>query len=150
MDTNCPIKNALPFSTESGNQYIYDNYSGLTFPEEPSVLTKLTGDKRYLGIDRTSAPLPDKIDERTVKAYITEHSYNQLTMEMNADCNFRCRYCIYGEHYPETRTPSHQKMTFDTAKKAVDYYMAGVRAKFRKNLNAYPTIGFNQPSSCDL
>lgn len=142
MDKNCIIGNALPFSTEGGNRYIYDNYSGLTFPEEPSVLEKLTGREGYLGIDRTSAPLPDKIDEQTVKAYIAEHGYNQLTLEMTADCNFRCRYCIYGEHYPETRTLSHQNMSFETAKKAVDYYMAGVLGKFRENPNAYPTIGF--------
>lgn len=96
MDTNCPIKNTLSFSTVSGNQYLYDNYSGLTFPEETSVLLKLTGREGYLGIDRTSAPLLGKIDEQTVKSYIAEHSYNQLTMEMTADCNFRCRYCIYG------------------------------------------------------
>lgn len=59
MDTNYPITNTLPFSTESGNKYIYDNFSGLTFPQEPTVLKKLTED--YLSIDRTSASLPNKI-----------------------------------------------------------------------------------------
>ena len=133
----------LPFTNEGGNKYIYDNYTGLMLPDVPAVMDKLSGSQGdYLGVKRCSAPVPEKVSAEDVKTYVAEHGYTQLTLEMTADCNFRCKYCIYGEHYPETRKWDSAVLDFDTAKKAVDYYMAGVLGKYRKNPNTYPTIGF--------
>jgi len=43
-----------------------------------------------------------------------------LFLEITEQCNFRCSYCIYSENYPNERTETSKKMSFDTAKKAVD------------------------------
>ena len=137
------VSSVLPFINDSGNKYIYDNYTGLMLPDEPAVMDKLCGGQsEYLGVKRRSALLPKRVSVDDVKTYIAEHGYTQLTLEMTADCNFRCKYCIYGEHYPETRKWASETLNFDTAKKAVDYYMTGALAKYRKNPNSYPTIGF--------
>ena len=137
------VKELLPFATSSGNKYIYDNCTGLMLPDDPSVVDKLSGrEEGYLGVKRSPVQVPERVTAEEVKTYIAEHGYTQLTLEMTADCNFRCKYCIYGEHYPETRKWANEVLGFDTAKKAVDYYMAGVLGKYRKNPNTYPTIGF--------
>ena len=68
MDTkNCPIWNVLVFSTESVNQYLHDNYSGLTFPQKAFELKKLTGCGVYRVLIR---PLHVPVNVRT---FGTEH-----------------------------------------------------------------------------
>ncbi|MDR1092323.1 MAG: hypothetical protein LBL79_14740 [Prevotella sp.] len=111
------------FRTWSGLEYLYDDYSGLIFPVEPEILEKLyAGNKTYLNIERGRSPVPAEITAGNIKSFIENNSFNQLTLEMTAACNFRCKYCVYGEHYPETRMYSSRKMDFITAKKAVDYW----------------------------
>lgn len=139
---NANIKTCvLDFSAESGNQYIYDDRSGMIFPNEPSIVKRLS-DSEYCEINREAPPVPSEISVNEIKTYISENGYNQLTLEMTADCNFRCKYCIYGEHYPETRAWSNSKMSLETAEKAVDFYINAFLGKYKINPNAFPTIGF--------
>lgn len=47
----------------------------------------------------------------------------KLTLQVTQKCNLRCKYCIYSEDSnPEQRSHSNITMTFDTAKRAVDFY----------------------------
>ncbi len=47
-----------------------------------------------------------------------------LSLEVTQACNFRCGYCVFsGEHKGE-RTHSSRRMTWPTAKAAVDYFLA--------------------------
>lgn len=48
----------------------------------------------------------------------------QLILEVTEKCNLRCRYCIYGEETKNFRTFSTKDMTFDIAKKAMDYALS--------------------------
>lgn len=45
----------------------------------------------------------------------------QLILEVTEKCNLRCRYCVYGEETHNFRSFSTKDMTFDIAKKAMDY-----------------------------
>ncbi len=47
-----------------------------------------------------------------------------LTLELTQQCNLRCEYCCYGEHYPELRKPSAQTMSLETAKSEVTNFMS--------------------------
>jgi uncharacterized protein len=137
------VSDALKFKTQSGVEYLYDDCSGLIFPNEPVLLeNRYAENGGYLSIECNKPALPSEITPEYIKTFIENNSFNQLTLEMTSACNFRCKYCVYGEHYPETRTFSSHKMDFITAQKAVCYYMTQVERKYRRNPNAFPTIGF--------
>ncbi len=56
--------------------------------------------------------LGDYLDRRLIK----------LTLQVTQDCNFRCKYCIYSEeHNDRQRSHSKKHMSWETAKKAVDF-----------------------------
>jgi len=45
-----------------------------------------------------------------------------LTLNITEQCNFRCKYCIFSGIYKEpTRKHSSKKMSFSTARKAIDF-----------------------------
>lgn len=44
-----------------------------------------------------------------------------ITLELTEECNLRCRYCIYNHSYPNYREFGHRNMTFEIAKKAIDF-----------------------------
>lgn len=47
----------------------------------------------------------------------------KVTLQITQSCNLRCKYCIYSENSNlSQRSHSSNKMTFDTAKKALDFY----------------------------
>lgn len=43
-----------------------------------------------------------------------------LFLEVTEQCNLKCSYCIYSEDYPYERFETSKKMSFDTAKEAID------------------------------
>ena len=44
-----------------------------------------------------------------------------IILELTGKCNFRCKYCIYSEEYDENRNFNNEDMSWETAKKAIDY-----------------------------
>lgn len=44
-----------------------------------------------------------------------------ITLEVTEKCNLRCNYCIYNPSHPNYREFGHRHMTFETAKKAIDF-----------------------------
>ncbi len=53
---------------------------------------------------------------------LRKHGCDQLVLIVTEDCNLRCRYCVYSGQYQGYRQYSHAKMSFETAKAAIDYY----------------------------
>lgn len=45
----------------------------------------------------------------------------QIIIELTGECNMRCKYCTYNEHYEETRGFTGKNIEFETAQKAIDY-----------------------------
>lgn len=58
-----------------------------------------------------------------IRKYVLSNTM-QLVLVVTENCNLRCRYCIFSEHYPVTRPPSNKSMSFETACRAVDYFFS--------------------------
>lgn len=52
---------------------------------------------------------------------LLRHSVKSVNLEVTQECNLRCEYCIYHDHYKEKRNYSTGKMSMETARKAVDF-----------------------------
>lgn len=81
------------------------------------------------GILRDHVPVPtfrpDRItwkgEEESLRTFMQEHS-RLLTLQITGECNLRCEYCCYGEHYSEFRGHASDTMSLDTAIKAIDNF----------------------------
>lgn len=49
-----------------------------------------------------------------------------LTLQVTQQCNLRCEYCAYSGIY-KNRTHSNKRMSFETAKKAIDFFLSHSR-----------------------
>lgn len=65
-----------------------------------------------------------------------QHQLGQLVLEVTQQCNLRCSYCTFSGHYEDQRVHNDTVMDWDTAKKAVDYYLN------RIDRTPVPMIGF--------
>ncbi|MCH5265057.1 MAG: radical SAM protein [Lachnospiraceae bacterium] len=56
---------------------------------------------------------------------VLDRSIEKMTLQVTQACNLRCSYCIYSDMKTVSNQRSHgnQKMTWDIAKKAVDFLM---------------------------
>ena len=53
---------------------------------------------------------------------LLERKINKITLQVTQSCNFRCKYCIYSENANRSqRTHSSKHMSWETAKKAIDF-----------------------------
>lgn len=55
--------------------------------------------------------------------FLSEHYMENLILQVTQQCNLRCKYCAYSGNY-YNRTHTAERMCFDTAKKAIDFYLA--------------------------
>lgn len=53
---------------------------------------------------------------------LLDQGCQQLILEVTEECNLRCRYCIYGDDTKNFRNFGNKRMSFDTAKKAIDFF----------------------------
>lgn len=86
--------------------------------------------------------MPEELTDLKSRGYLTnestvkrvQHFYSQnleaflqrklakITLQLTQNCNFRCRYCIYsGLPNSQQRTHSNKRMSWQTAKDAVDF-----------------------------
>lgn len=55
---------------------------------------------------------------------ILERKVSKILLQLTQRCNLRCRYCVYSEEKNfGTRSHSNKDMSYETAKKAIDFYM---------------------------
>lgn len=61
-----------------------------------------------------------------LSAHYREELYkcDQLIIELTGKCNLRCKYCIYNDFYEGNRNFNTNNISFETAKKAIDYVYA--------------------------
>lgn len=139
----------IPFETDD-YKYFYDTGTGKVLQcDEPMfyLLCHLFENKGRVNpeqIDLTEEELKEAADElkaameeehifaaEKFERFICPHVDNfeelvgkeckQLILEVTEKCNLRCRYCIYGDETKNFRSFSMKNMTFDIAKKAMDY-----------------------------
>ena len=58
--------------------------------------------------------------ELNLLEHYVSHRIHQLVLQVTQNCNLRCDYCVYSGNY-DNRTHSNKVMSFDIAKKAMDY-----------------------------
>ncbi len=71
--------------------------------------------------------------------YLLKTGLNQIILDLTTKCNLRCKYCTFSGHYLYRRTHGNSDMTFETAKKAIDFFIE----KSKNNQNELsPAITF--------
>lgn len=53
--------------------------------------------------------------------YLVDRCINDLTLQVTRDCNFSCRYCLFAVNNQVERAHEKKHMTWDIAKRAIDY-----------------------------
>lgn len=126
----------LIFET-GNNKYVFDNFTGCIVPYDNEIVEKnSTEDIRKLnnshlirkyqeyGLFQDFFELrKDRKIESTMKQEIIA-GWNNLELVLTQACNFRCKYCMYGEHYPYHLNHDDSHMSLDTAKKAIDIFLS--------------------------
>ncbi|MBE5856842.1 MAG: radical SAM protein [Lachnospiraceae bacterium] len=152
--------------------YLYDDCTGIVLPlnnneynfieslDEKSDLDKMQVEeelcvlikkiKKYGLFVRRKEHNDLQYSEAGVKDYICKEGIKHMCLILTDDCNFRCKYCIFSDHYKFSKHYSDRKMSFDVAKKAVDYYFDMNSVSWTYNPYLQPSIGFygGEPLLC--
>ena len=67
---------------------------------------------------------------------------SQLILIITESCNLRCKYCVYSTHYPYIKGYSDKVMSFDVAKKAIDFYMELHEKRLESGFLKKPVVTF--------
>lgn len=88
---------------------------------ESDAVKKLKAD----GFLLTKRPLKIRHPQSDLLEYYLAEDIHQITLQLTQQCNFRCAYCTYApKDFEYQRTHTSNVMSFDTAKKAIDFYVA--------------------------
>jgi uncharacterized protein len=82
---------------------------------------------------------------------IIDQEIKQLTLFITEKCNFKCSYCIYGSSYPDNQINTERSMSWDIAKRSIDYYLAHSRNVKTKSISFYggePFLEFEIIKKC--
>ncbi|MGG6309436.1 radical SAM protein [Paenibacillus macerans] len=155
----------LLFATEK-NSYFYDDATRLVFPTEgyeKDFLEKLEEGKvaldmetlknephlqnlskkiKQYGLFFTPQPQTPVFSEEQLQDKLMREGVAHLCLNVTEACNFRCRYCVYSNHYSLNNGYSNEQMSWDTAKAAVDLYMGMNLKSIPFNPNLSISIGF--------
>jgi len=73
----------------------------------------------------------------------------QIILELTEKCNLRCKYCIYNDYNKGNRDFSSSDMTFDIAKKSIDYGFAHHAKHFAITFyGGEPLVNFSLMKQC--
>lgn len=73
---------------------------------------------RVQGNDMPASPPAEELERE-----IRKKSF-QILLILTEDCNLRCKYCALSEVYPYNRARTKRRMSAETARRAIDYYVA--------------------------
>lgn len=154
---------ALVYRDLFGEKFIYNDDTGMIFPYDARLLEIMKHEKSYSNdyMDRYYLNLVKYLQNNiihtrrnieSIESHLNSNGFSQLTLKVTEQCNMRCEYCIYSEHYPDTKPYSEVYMKWEIAKKAIDDYLAyfyytWIRNKAKKPLIAFyggePLLGFS-------
>lgn len=81
--------------------------------------------QRYQSFGLMQPNVVEKIEHpkaKMIEQYLTTRMH-QLILQVTQQCNLRCAYCAYSGIYEGNRTHSSKRMSFETAKKAIDFFL---------------------------
>ncbi|HLP46967.1 MAG TPA: radical SAM protein [Candidatus Kapabacteria bacterium] len=74
-----------------------------------------------------------KIDEEILKNRIKY--LPQMILEVSENCNLRCKYCVYNGEYMHQRSLSPKQLSFETARKGIEYVYSFINGRKKKEFN---------------
>lgn len=94
-----------------------------------------------------------KVSEHPVTEYyhsFIKNNLGQLTLQVTQGCNLKCEYCAYSGNY-FNREHTNKAMSFETAKKAIDYFISHARDSSHFAISFYggePLLEFGLIKQC--
>lgn len=94
-----------------------------------------------------------KVSEHPVTEYyhsFVKNNLGQLTLQVTQGCNLKCEYCAYSGNY-FNREHTNKSMSFETAKKAIDYFISHARDSSHFAISFYggePLLEFELIKRC--
>lgn len=101
-----------------GERHVRDALARLDVQQSQGILHD-TGPQVSVKADRVYCQGMDQ----SFGSFLRDHS-RLLTLELTQECNLRCEYCCYGDHYPQLRNYSKVTMSLETAKSAIEHYLS--------------------------
>lgn len=91
--------------------------------EEEPVVPEEFLELKSRGYLKSESPVKEiKHPYTDVVGFFLERKLSLMTLQLTQQCNFRCKYCVYSEEAnARQRSHSDGTMSFETAKKAVDF-----------------------------
>lgn len=131
------MERGLFFKTKNDNTYYFNDITGeVNFVGE---IDKNIVSEKKIELNDTSKEF---INEEEIAEYLKKNGFSQLVLMITEECNLRCKYCVYSEDYKSTRNHGENKMSINTAKKAVKKYLENFKEVKYKNPFLIPRIGF--------
>ena len=66
-----------------------------------------------------------------------ENQREQLILGVTENCNFRCRYCVYGSNDPQQRPHSDKSMPWEIARAAIDAFLSQSKLSESRAMSFY-------------
>lgn len=142
----------LVFRDADGLKHIYNNESGMIFPYSDDLLSALQkAPSEASSEDGYAAGLANKIylairrgkqSQTSVSNYLARRGFRELVLKTTSQCNMRCKYCIYSEHYPKTSGYSNEMTSIEMAQRAVDLFFTLFLKTRQYNATREPLINF--------
>ena len=120
-DANC--NEILKVSNE-----LFDYIKNLLADHQNCEFASASCEADYSSLQEAGYLLPSMVKQivhpaTAISEILLDRSLGQLTLQVTQRCNLRCKYCIYSEDLNcNQRSHSQNTMTFETAKKAIDFY----------------------------
>lgn len=148
------------FKTQNENMYIYDNSTRFVLPINDIGINRSDLDENWTLINDYKLKLikekyskyplfqniyiNKEVDNwaKNSKDFVLKNGIRQLILIITEACNFRCNYCFYSDEYNYSRNHSKNMMSWNVAKKIIDYYFDFNQKVLKYNPNFKPTIGF--------
>lgn len=134
----------IKFKTVCGNEYEYCSKSCIVFKK--GEINSEDSSKRKILWGNLCSNLSENNDYdlnvNQVEELLYRTGFRHLSLEVTEECNLRCKYCCYSEEYKSQRYHGKNNMTWDIAKKAIDWYFKSYKKAKTFNPNLTPVIGF--------
>ncbi|MDO5094104.1 MAG: radical SAM protein [Propionibacteriaceae bacterium] len=126
-------RNKVTLKSDGGKQYVYDTEHCLIAP--PNLLP-------IWPIRERNLPDLRPITAGDIGQHMRRQGFNELILELTEVCNFRCKYCVYSELYPNSRTHGLRQMSRERALAATRWYLDFIENYKDHNPGRRPIVTF--------
>ena len=105
---------------------------------------KMRGYLKEKHVEQTKHPVTELLP------FYAESKIGQLILQVTQNCNLRCNYCVYSGGY-DTRMHNNKRMSFEMAKKSIDFLKLHSRNQERVIIGFYggePLLEFSLIKKC--